>query len=200
VGILIAGHGRVLAAQQLGLTAVPTMVARGWTAAQIAAYRIADNQLASRAGWDELLLRGELSELANMGFDLDLLGFDPDELSALMDPAGIGGGEGGGRAGALADQFGVPPFTVLNAREGWWQDRKRAWLSLGIESELGRGLPDDATASFKNQGALNEIMDQPTHRAGRAIPGGGTGANSAYLFKTQDGYEATEKRGRKRGA
>ena len=38
----------------------------------------------------------------------------------------------------LADRFGVPPFSVLNAREGWWQDRKRGWISLGIESETGR--------------------------------------------------------------
>ena len=45
-GTLIAGHGRVLAAHQLGITDVPTMVARGWTAAQIQAYRLADNQLA----------------------------------------------------------------------------------------------------------------------------------------------------------
>ena len=39
----------------------------------------------------------------------------------------------------LADNWDYPPFSVLNAREGWWQDRKRAWLALGIESELGRG-------------------------------------------------------------
>jgi hypothetical protein len=41
--------------------------------------------------------------------------------------------------GSLAGKFGVSPFSVLNAREGWWQDRKRAWLALGIKSELGRG-------------------------------------------------------------
>jgi hypothetical protein len=40
---------------------------------------------------------------------------------------------------ALGKAWDYPPFSVLNAREGWWQDRKRAWLSLGIESELGRG-------------------------------------------------------------
>lgn len=40
---------------------------------------------------------------------------------------------------SLADRFGVAPFSVLNAREGWWQNRKRAWLSIGIQSELGRG-------------------------------------------------------------
>lgn len=39
----------------------------------------------------------------------------------------------------LGDEFLIPPFTVLNAREGWWQERKRAWLALGIQSELGRG-------------------------------------------------------------
>ena len=42
--------------------------------------------------------------------------------------------------GPLADRFIVPPFTVLNAREGAWQERKRAWLSLGIQSEVGRGV------------------------------------------------------------
>jgi hypothetical protein len=39
----------------------------------------------------------------------------------------------------LGDEFLIPPFTVLSAREGWWQERKRAWLGLGIQSELGRG-------------------------------------------------------------
>ena len=62
-GTLIAGHGRVLAAHQLGVTDVPTMVARGWTPAQIQAYRLADNKLALNAGWDPELLRLELGEL-----------------------------------------------------------------------------------------------------------------------------------------
>jgi hypothetical protein len=39
----------------------------------------------------------------------------------------------------LGDEFLIPPFSVLSAREGWWQDRKRAWLAMGIQSELGRG-------------------------------------------------------------
>jgi hypothetical protein len=39
----------------------------------------------------------------------------------------------------LAERFGIPPFSILDARKGWWQDRKRAWLDLGIRSELGRG-------------------------------------------------------------
>jgi len=45
----------------------------------------------------------------------------------------------GAQESTLGERFLIPPFTVLNAREGWWQDRKCAWLALGIKSELGRG-------------------------------------------------------------
>jgi len=44
-----------------------------------------------------------------------------------------------GHKSVLAQTFSYPPFSVLNAREGWWQERKRQWLSLGIKSEVGRG-------------------------------------------------------------
>ena len=81
-GGIIAGHGRVLAARSLGYSDVPVMVARGWTEAQRRAYVLADNQLALNAGWNPELLSVELTGLAELGFDLDLLGF-PD-LDALM--------------------------------------------------------------------------------------------------------------------
>jgi hypothetical protein len=48
-------------------------------------------------------------------------------------------GAGDGAHSSLAERFGVPPFSVLDARQGYWQDRKRAWLALGIQSEIGRG-------------------------------------------------------------
>jgi DNA modification methylase len=83
-GTLIAGHGRVLAAQSLGLTEVPTMVAAGWSAEQIRAYRIADNKLTLNAGWDDDALKFELGELQLAGFDLGLTGFGEQELMGLL--------------------------------------------------------------------------------------------------------------------
>lgn len=81
---IIAGHGRVLAAQKLGLIDVPVMIARGWTEAQRRAYVLADNKLALNAGWDEALLAVELADLKLGGFDLRLTGFGEIELDALL--------------------------------------------------------------------------------------------------------------------
>lgn len=83
-GGIIAGHGRVLAAQKLGLAEVPAMTAAGWTEAQKQAYVLADNKLALNAGWDNDLLRVELTELQGLDFDLGLIGFGDDELAALL--------------------------------------------------------------------------------------------------------------------
>jgi DNA modification methylase len=90
-GGIIAGHGRVLAAKQLGLAEVPVMIARGWTEAQKRAYVIADNRLALGAGWDNDLLRSELGDLRLGGFDLDLTGFTLPELRAFLPAAGDAG-------------------------------------------------------------------------------------------------------------
>ena len=83
-GGIIAGHGRVLAAQKLGITDVPCMVATGWSDAQRKAYVIADNKLAMNAGWDNDLLKIEMQALNGDGFDLALTGFAADELAAFM--------------------------------------------------------------------------------------------------------------------
>lgn len=87
---VLAGHGRLMAAEQLGLGEVPCMVARGWTAAQKRAYVIADNQLTANAGWDMDLLKIEVGGLQVVDdFDLDLLGFDVAALSNLLLPGGV---------------------------------------------------------------------------------------------------------------
>jgi ParB-like chromosome segregation protein Spo0J len=83
---VIAGHTRLLAARSLGMTTVPVHVARGLTAAQVRAYRLADNRTAQEAEWDNDLLALELGALADQKFDLALTGFDADELSALLNP------------------------------------------------------------------------------------------------------------------
>jgi len=75
----------LLAAQRLGIEEVPAMVANGWTEAQKRAYVLADNQLALNAGWDSDLLSVELSDLNEMDFDLDLLGFDGDFLAGMLE-------------------------------------------------------------------------------------------------------------------
>ncbi len=83
-GTLIAGHGRLLAAQQLGLVDIPVMVASGWSEAQRRAYVIADNKLSLDAGWDIPMLNLELEDLKFDGFDLNLTGFDADEILGML--------------------------------------------------------------------------------------------------------------------
>jgi ParB-like chromosome segregation protein Spo0J len=83
-GGIIAGHGRVLAAQRLGLETLPCIVLAGLTDAQKRAYLIADNRLALNAGWDTDLLTLELVALKEADFDLDLMGFTDKEIAALL--------------------------------------------------------------------------------------------------------------------
>jgi hypothetical protein len=90
---VIAGHGRLMAAQALELDVVPTIKLGRLTEAQRRAYVIADNQIALNSGWDDDLLQSELNELANAGFDLSVLGWGDNlptfgetvDLSALDD-------------------------------------------------------------------------------------------------------------------
>jgi DNA modification methylase len=107
-GSIIAGHGRVMAAQKLGIKHVPCMTATGWSEAKRRAYVIADNKLALNAGWDDEMLRAEFSELRDLDFDLSLTGFDEAEIGALF-PTGVTEG--------LTDEDAVPeapeqPVTV----------------------------------------------------------------------------------------
>ena len=81
---IIAGHGRVLAARKMGMAEVPCIELAHLSEAQKKAYIIADNKLALNAGWDNELLALEFGELQELGFDLDLTGFDADEVEALM--------------------------------------------------------------------------------------------------------------------
>src|SRR3990167_1229437 len=83
-GGIVAGHGRVLAAQSLGVGSVPCLRVDWLTEAQKRAYVIADNQLALQAGWDDEVLAAELHDLQGMDYDLSLTGFDSDHIEELL--------------------------------------------------------------------------------------------------------------------
>jgi DNA modification methylase len=107
---IIAGHGRLMAARKLGMAEVPVIELKDLTPTQKKAYIIADNRLALNAGWDDQLLTIELNELLADKFSLDLLGFNADELNALLNPVEINEG--------LVDEDEVPepppePITKL---------------------------------------------------------------------------------------
>lgn len=105
---IVAGHGRVLAAQKLGLKELPCIEAKHLTEAQKRAYVIADNRMALDAGWDADMLKVELDELKGLDFDLALTGFNLDEIATFM----------ADKTEGLTDPDAVPeapvnPVTVL---------------------------------------------------------------------------------------
>ncbi len=162
--IVLDKHGRIIAgnktAEQAGKAGISRVIVVRTDGTELVAVQrtdldleqdqrakllaVADNRTAELGlDWDAEVLKA-ISE------EVDLSGlFDDDELAelqALLDSMGAGvevpGLDGVGAEAAratLAERFGVPPFSVLDARKGYWQERKRAWLSLGIQSELGRG-------------------------------------------------------------
>lgn len=107
---------------------------------------------------------------------------------------------------SLSDRFLVPPFSVLDARQGYWQKRKKMWLSLGIKSELGRGETPSTHYSEGAEGhyranatvtgrALPAMQVQPDGGSEKYARGDGTDRNSAYMFKTEDGYKSLKETG-----
>lgn len=85
-GRIIAGHGRVLAAEALGIETIPCIYVEGWTESQKRAYTIADNKLALNATWHSAMLEFEFIDLKEDGFDLEKTGFDQFEILELMSP------------------------------------------------------------------------------------------------------------------
>lgn len=179
---IIAGHGRVLAAEMLGLKKIPCILATHLSAAEKRAYMLADNRIQLESGWDEPLLRVELAELAGMDFDLSLTGFDDFEIDDFLNPKKPS--EDFGKAGSLAEKFIVPPFSVLNAREGFWQDRKRAWLAKGIKSEIGRGDNLLQMSDACNNGGYGKAADAKAKGKGKTFgtEGNISGASGTSIF------------------
>lgn len=83
-GEVIAGHGRIMAAEQIGVSSIPTITLPGLTELQKAAYRIADNRLPLNAGWNDDLLKLEIEALQDVDFDIGLLGFSDLEIGNIL--------------------------------------------------------------------------------------------------------------------
>lgn len=142
-GSIIAGHGRLQAAQRLGEAQVPTICLTGLTDAQKRAYVIADNKLALNAGWDDEMLAVEVEELLEQGFDLDLTGFGADEIDALLADAnkvdeGLTDAD---------DAPGVPEIPVTATGDVWVLGRHRvicgdATVQTDVEKLMNGHLAD----------------------------------------------------------
>ena len=110
---IIAGHGRLAAAQKLNMNTVPTILLEGLSEAQRKAYVIADNKLTENGGWDYDLLAVEIERLKELDIDIDLVGFDPTELNTILEPEVVEG---------LTDEDDVPevPDNPITKRGDVW--------------------------------------------------------------------------------
>ena len=143
-GMIIAGHGRILAAKQLKWTEAPVMTARGWSEAKKRAYVIADNKLALNATWDLDLLSTEIDALKADDYDIDLLGFSDDDLQRMADDlmsnrfgaAGEGGSAGSDAAPradvASADQVALTLPMTVSQRETVFEAIEKAKREFGL--------------------------------------------------------------------
>lgn len=146
---ILAGHGRLAAAKDMGLTEVPVIVLDHLSAEQRRAYVLADNQLALNAGWDAELLQMEVTALGLVDFDLNLLGFSPDELTAAL----------GGEFGAV-DELEEEPDQGAN--------RDIALAIVLSPEELGTWRKAKAEIGYStDKAALLKLVDDLLEEAGK---------------------------------
>ena len=139
-GIIVAGHGRILAARKLGLTEAPVIVLSHLTPTQRRALMIADNQIATNAGWNDEMLAAELTALRDENVDLGLLGFDDDDLDRLL-------AEAGDEAEAADEAPPLPVEPVSRPGDLWICGEHRvlcgdATVLADVETALGGELAD----------------------------------------------------------
>lgn len=150
-GMIVKGHGRLLAGIQAGSKYAPIEWQDYDSDSAEMSDLIADNRLAELAVLDEQLITELLAELESNadGIDPELTGFTAEQIRDMVEKAKAGDGEAEKQAARLTLQqrFLIPPFTILDARGGFWAERKKAWKALGIRSEVGRGADDDKTES-----------------------------------------------------
>jgi DNA modification methylase len=180
---IIAGHGRLLAARKLGLSTVPVIELSGLSEAQKRAYIIADNKLALNAGWDNELLGLELGDLASLGFDLSLTGFDDLEISALTSL---------GTAG-LTDPDDIPeppeqPTTVPG--DVWVLGKHRMICGDSTKAEDVERVLNGVTPHLLVSDPPYGVNYDPEWRVTRGIAGSGTASGKVINDDRADWREA----------
>ena len=179
-GGIIAGHGRVLAAQTLGLEAVPVLVLDHLTPDQRRAYVIADNKLALNAGWDEDVLRAEIEALAAADIDLGLIGFSDDELAALLNPPT--------QSEADPDETPEPPEDpTTQPGDVWLMGGHRVMCGDSLDIEHVRALLNGATPDLANCDPPYGISVVKGSTVGGAKPFGKVGGGNAPFGGWKDG-------------
>ena len=182
-GNILAGNHAHRAAVMSGMDQVPVawLDCDNETALRIL---LVDNRTNDLASYDYSALAEVLTSVISDFGDLDGTGYDREDLDQIIADLGdatIGLTPQVAEAtpnASLADRFGVPPFSVLDARQGYWQARKASWLALGIQSELGRGggVNSQSKMSLELAGGF---QNHPAHRGmnlsgegATACPGG----------------------------
>ena len=165
-GGIIAGHGRLMAARKLGMDEVPTIALDGLSDAQRKAYVIADNQLALNSGWDLDLLKVEMNRLGELDFNIDLLGFDEDFLSSLMEEEPSEG---------LTDEDAVPePPETPTTVEG------DVWVLGNHRLMCGDSTSIDAVDKLMDGLKPNAIFTDPPYGIGLDKDNQTIGKSKAY--------------------
>lgn len=134
-GKMVSGHYRRTVLMDEGFASAD-MVVVDWNEATHKARMIAANEL--NGSFDDKKLLALVQQIEAGDINAELTGMTDERIRALIASAEVVDESIGARE-SLSQKFGVPPFSVLDARQGYWQERKRAWLALGIQSEVGRG-------------------------------------------------------------
>lgn len=170
--VLLAGHGWTTALREEGLEEVECCQAIGWPEDKKRAFMEADNRIFELGEWDDTRRLAELDALASTGWDLATLGWSTEALDEFRKSIATAASGPPADPRRLAERFGIVPFSVFNAREGWWQDRKRMWIALGIKSEVGRGenLLEFSDAARLDGDVYKERAAEHRKRAAAAKP------------------------------
>lgn len=144
--VVLGGNMRLKASNELKLKTLPIVLADDWTAEQRDEFLIKDNVGFGEWDWEQLANEWDAEKLTDWGVDIP--GFEETNLEAENNIDKI-------QNKKLSERFIIPPFSVLDTKQGIWQQRKNYWLSLGIKSEIGRNSMALNFSGSKNSDIVN---------------------------------------------